>query len=137
MALPRLVSRWRRAWKRDTAPESGADDDWARQVTEIRRAAEVRRSALVGREALVAEVSAILFDADPIGINFEENTDEYDSEAETIVLRLDEAHGPADVERIAYQEFVHWFDDQIAGPSTRYAAVGRAIWAAANRKPLP
>jgi len=131
------VSRWRRIWNRDTSPESTRDDDWNRQSEEIRRAKEARRSALVGREALVAEVSAILFESDPIGINFEWNTDEYDSEAETILLRLGDARGPEDVQRIAHEEFVLWFDEKIAGPPARYAEVARAIWAAANGKAIP
>jgi hypothetical protein len=41
----------------------------------------------VTRRDFVQEVSQILFAADLIGINFESNTEEYDSEAETIVNR--------------------------------------------------
>jgi hypothetical protein len=111
--------------------------DWARNADRIRAESQARRNALIGREALVAEVSAILFEADPMGINYDQNTDEYDSEAETIVLRLNQALGPEDVQRIAHEEFVRWFDAFHAGPPARYAKIGDAIWAAANREAHP
>jgi len=43
---------------------------------------------------LFDEVSSILFRHDPIGINFETNTDEYEPEVGTILPRLKEAHHP-------------------------------------------
>lgn len=132
------MSLWSRFRSRnDPAPPSEDAEEWAKTSEEILRAKRARQQALVGKEALVAEVSAILFVSDPIGINYESNTDEYDSEAETILLRIDEATGPTDVQRIAHEEFVRWFDAQMAGPLARYAEIGQQIWAAANRKALP
>jgi hypothetical protein len=82
----------------------------------------------VTQRELVDEVSQILYRADPVGINFETNTDEYDSEAETIVIALTNADGPADVKAIAHETFVQWFDAQTAGPIERYASVGSEVW---------
>lgn len=109
------------------------DWDWDVVSAEVMAERASRHDRLVGREDLVADVSAILFEADLIGLNFETNTDEYDSEAETIVLRLHEANGPKDVQRIAHEEFTKWFDPQLAGSRKRYAAVGGSIWSAASR----
>src|SRR5215475_14022516 len=82
-----------------------------------------RERAVVGREDLVSCIEALLFDDDPIGINFETNTDEYRAEAQTIVVRLPEATSEEDVARIIHEEFVRWFDPQMAGPAERYRAV--------------
>lgn len=49
--------------------------------------------------------------------------DEYDSEVSTILPRLHEAQSAADVQWIIHEEFVHWFDADIAGPITHYAEV--------------
>lgn len=82
-------------------------------------------------------MSAILSQADLIGIGSDASTDEYDSEAETIGLRLGEAHGTGDVQRTAHEEFARWSGPQVAGPRERCAGVGREVWAAANRQPRP
>lgn len=58
---------------------------------------------------LHAQISAILFRYDPVGINFESNTDEYEPEAQTILARLNEANDSVDVRRIADEEFNPWF----------------------------
>jgi hypothetical protein len=73
-------------------------------------------------------LSALLFEEDPIGINFEDNTDEYDLEAGTIVPRLKDCHGVEDVSAVVHEEFVHWFDEEIAGPPERYAKIAARIW---------
>ena len=73
-------------------------------------------------------IEALLFMRDPIGINFEENTDEYRSEAETITLRLRGAKDPNDVPGIVYEEFVHWFGKGIAGPEEQYRDIAADIW---------
>ncbi|EHR63746.1 hypothetical protein SaccyDRAFT_4951 [Saccharomonospora cyanea NA-134] len=76
----------------------------------------------------MAEIEALLFRHDPIGLNFEDNTDEYRSEAETIALRLPEASSVADVRRMAHEEFVRWFDAELAGPESRYTAIAQEVW---------
>jgi hypothetical protein len=83
---------------------------------------------LVGQEDEVDWLEALLFEADPIGINFEDNSDEYRPEAETIQLRRAEASSVADVRRIIHEEFVRWFDEQLAGPPERYEQLARRVW---------
>ena len=82
----------------------------------------------MGQEHIVDALEQLLFRHDPIGINFEDNTDEYRAEAETITLRLPDSSGVEDVQRIVHEEFVHWFDEKLAGPPERYAALAGEIW---------
>lgn len=77
---------------------------------------------------LVDEVAALLFRADPAGINFGSNTDEYESEAEVIVLGLEGATGADDVAELAQRVFSVWFDAHTAGPVERYEPVAAEIW---------
>ena len=80
---------------------------------------------------LFDQVSAALFAADPTGINFGSNTDEYDPEASTIIPRLHECHSVCDVQAVIHEEFVAWFgleaDDRCAGLE-RYFEPAAVIW---------
>jgi len=115
--------KWLRVKKR--APE---DVQWERIQAEVRIARQSRFEQTVTQRDLVDAVSQILFLADPVSINFETNTDEYDAEAETIVIGLPTAHRPEDVTSLTHETFVQWFDAQTAGPIDRYAAVASEIW---------
>lgn len=123
--------RWFR--RTSSTPSLIAHDDCDVESAGVTAEGTGRNDQLIGGDDLVTEISKILFEADLIGLNFEANTDEYDSEAETIVLRLHEATSAKDVQRIAHEEFTRWFDPNIAGSPRRYAAVGKSIWSAANR----
>ena len=67
--------------------------------------ATARRAALddllKGQERRVAAVSAVFFQHDPIGINFEDNTDEYDPEARMIVAGLVQLSDPLSEDALA------------------------------------
>ena len=86
--------------------------------------AEVKR--LYGK--LFDEVTAVLFEADLLGINFGDNTDEYDPEAGTIIPRLGECESAGDVRRITYEEFVRWFGAGTAGQPQQYDKVAERLW---------
>jgi hypothetical protein len=77
---------------------------------------------------LFGRISAALFEADPMGINFESNTDEYDPEAGTIIPRLKEAASANDVEAIVHEEFCRWFSLEDVGTKERYRSVASRIW---------
>lgn len=77
---------------------------------------------------LFASISAALFEADPVGINFDENTDEYEPEAGTIIPRLGSAMSAEDFQAIVYEEFCTWFSPIDAGPREKYASVSAKIW---------
>ena len=77
---------------------------------------------------LFDSISATLFDADPIGINFQSNTDEYEPEVGTILPRLKSAGSVDDVEAIVYEEFCRWFSLEDAGTRKRYHPIAARIW---------
>lgn len=78
--------------------------------------------------ALFQEVSAILFRHDPIGINFETNTDEYDPEAGTIIPKLKECRSKKDVQEVVFREFRRWFGADTAGKKETYLKPSEEIW---------
>lgn len=117
-----------------TAPERGGpstESVFAGGVPE-----SVDRDTLDGR--LVAEITRILFAADPIGIvsgadaTRPDAANEYRPEAETISVRLSAATSAADVAAIVHTEFRRWFTPSIAGAAERYQDVGTQIWALVN-----
>jgi hypothetical protein len=78
--------------------------------------------------SLTSVVEALLYRRDPIGINFGDNPDEYEPYAETIVARLPECRSIKDMRAVVHEEFVRWFDEDIAGPASRYDKIAQEIW---------
>lgn len=118
-----LMVRWRR--RRETGTNGQAD--WERVSAAVRASREHRLAALEGQEPLVDELTAVLFEADPIGLNFETNTDEYAAEAQSIALRLPEVSDLDQLRELVHQEFVRWFDADLAGNPSRYTALAQKI----------
>ena len=85
---------------------------------------------------LFDDVAKILFRHDPIGINFEDNTDEYEPEARTILPRLKTCHSPQEVLTVVHEEFQRWFDPEIAGPADRYTDIANEVWTLWQTSPL-
>jgi hypothetical protein len=75
-------------------------------------------------------VTALLFQNDPLGINFGDNTDEYEPETGTILPRLAGAKSVEDVQTIVHAEFFSWFGEVEAGPRESYGDVSVKIWEA-------
>ena len=78
--------------------------------------------------SLFDSITALLFRHDPIGINFEDNTDEYEPEARTILPRLKACHRAEDVLTVVHEEFVRWFEVETAGPREKYQEIADDIW---------
>lgn len=70
----------------------------------------------------------IFFRLDPMGINFEVNTDEYDPEVRTVIPRIAEADSPVVLCRIIHQEFVRWFGRTGTGEEEDYQALAQEVW---------
>jgi hypothetical protein len=91
--------------------------------------AEKRKAIRHEFRALFDALSELLFEADPIGINFETNTDEYEPEVGTIIPRLKQAQSEGDVLRIIHEEFCTWFGVETAGPIEAYGSIASKVWA--------
>jgi hypothetical protein len=89
---------------------------------------EARRKARTEYGDLFDSVAALLFRHDPIGINFENNADEYEPEVETILPRLRSCSSGDDVVQVVHEEFVRWFDPGTAGSQDRYVQIASDIW---------
>jgi hypothetical protein len=89
---------------------------------------EERRRLRTEYGRLYNSVSLLLFRHDPIGINFENNPDEYESEVGTILPRLRHCQTEEDAHRVVHQEFVRWFDEATAGPLAIYKPIASEIW---------
>jgi hypothetical protein len=88
-----------------------------------------QRKELKQRYAVAYErVSDILFTGRPVAINFEDNTDEYTPDVDTILPRLRDCRSADDVRRIVHEELVKWFDVVTAGPPEKYQTVAKRIW---------
>lgn len=78
----------------------------------------------------------ILFEADPIGINYGHNTSEYESEVTTILPQLQEAHSPTDVYQIVFDELDQWFGGAMSSvykrnpkqAQARLGALTETVW---------
>ena len=92
------------------------------------QAREARKRARAEYGVLFDSVAAVLFRHDPMGINFETNTDEYEPEARTILPRLKDCRSVDDVQKIVHEEFVEWFGPADAGPSHHYRDIASEIW---------
>lgn len=82
----------------------------------------------ISKEALFASITALLFDADLMNINFVENTDEYDMEASAIVALLSGANSAKDVHTIVYQVFCEYFYKNMKPRNSSFEIVSQAIW---------
>lgn len=79
-------------------------------------------------------VSEILYQHDPIGINFVFNIDEYEPEVGTILPRLKEANSPIELRKIVHEEFVRWFSSDLAGDEGDFTEITEEIWDAYQMK---
>jgi hypothetical protein len=79
-------------------------------------------------DELIKNISAILFNADPININCVENTDEYDDEARSIVRLINNAKSVDELHVIIYDVFCLWFDEELAGNKDKYYPIAETIW---------
>jgi hypothetical protein len=90
-----------------------------------------RRAELKARfKGLHEEVSAILFEDDPLSINFQTNTDEYEPEVGTILPRLRSCASAEAVRAVVHEELVAWFGAESVGALEQYHSMADRIWAA-------
>ena len=98
-------------------------EEWSELTERARSDMDARRAALVPLAGVVSAMSAALLEEDPIALGTTSDSDEYDSEAESIVMRLsDQSHLASEEEllQIIHEEFVRWFGSDLAGDTERY-----------------
>ena len=104
-------------------------DDWPPEVkAQVEASQALRAKVQAEYPKLFLELRQCLFQNDPVGINFETNTDEYDPEVGTIIPRLPECTSQNDVLNVVHEEFTKWFGADVAGPKTNYTDVSEDIW---------
>lgn len=81
-------------------------------------------------EGIFDRIAEILFRHDPMGINFEDNTDEYESEVSTILPHLESVSFEQETLGVTHQEFGRWFGEDLAGSKSRYKDAAAEIWSA-------
>lgn len=89
---------------------------------------EARRTLKAQYRDLFENVAALLFRHDPMGINFEDNPDEYESETESILPKLRECQSVEDVRSMVYAIFVSSFAPCSAGRPEHYDEIAAEIW---------
>jgi hypothetical protein len=104
-------------------------EDWPLSVQIKIRLSRWRRIAVKRKyKTLFDEVSALLFRLDPIGINFEDNIDEYGPEVGTILPRLSRCHSKLEVRKVVFEEFCRWFGPETAGEEMAYNVIAEELW---------
>lgn len=81
---------------------------------------------------LLKAISAILFESDPMCLNFYTNDDEYDPEAISIISELNGAKSVDDAADIVIEQFQHWFDCDLSPykDNSKFIRMSRRIWVA-------
>lgn len=80
------------------------------------------------RDPRIDQLERLLFEEDPIGINFGTNPDEYRPEAKSIAARMPTATSLEQTLTIVYAEFAFWFGAGGIGPRERYARIAEHTW---------
>lgn len=122
-----MRARFRRSGA--TTADDDSSDQWEAVTERARQDMEARRRALEPMVGIVRRISAALLEHDPVGLGGKDD-DEYDSEAETIVMRLSDRRTlptALDVSGIVHEEFLRWFGEDLAGAAERYGDVAVEI----------
>lgn len=69
----------------------------------------------------------LLFEEDPEGLNFGDNTDEYSPEVSTILPRLTDCSSPDDVQTVVSEEFRRWFGPALVERRADYRPIAERI----------
>jgi hypothetical protein len=116
------------------AKRSKHEADWPPElVAKVKAQREARENIKAENPELFQAISPSLLRADPFGIYFGNNTDEYEPEAGTIIPRLPSCTSEEDVLQVVHQEFCQWFGDDTAGSKDKYRAVSKEIWEVWNK----
>ena len=106
-----------------------SDDEFPPEVVaRLSQARSARAAVQANDPEFFLAVSSAMFKHDLVGINFDDNTDEYDAEAGTVIPRLASCSSVEDVARVLHEEFLAWFSAETAGEVPAYRALANEIW---------
>lgn len=75
------------------------------------------------------KISMILFEHDPIGLNFEDNVAEYELEAGMVMNRFSEADSVDRLSEIVQEIFIECFTEELAIRKREvYAPIAKEVW---------
>lgn len=78
---------------------------------------------------LTEAFSSVFSEADPLGLlAMGAPLDEYEPEIETVLHRMPEVGSTSETQEMVHQEFVRWFNSDIAGSSDRFADLSASLW---------
>ena len=103
-------------------------DDWPPVYDNLVHAEAARDKVRAEHPELFEKVSAAMYKEDLIDIDFGDNPDEYDPEAGTVIPRLKDCQNADDVATVLHEEYILWFDEEIAGTRESYENLGNTIW---------
>lgn len=82
----------------------------------------------MNQEELEKKISSILFVSDPMGINFEDNSDEYDPEARELVKMIAGKNSTEEeLVSAVHKVFVDYFDNNLVGGRQRFENIAKQI----------
>ncbi len=79
---------------------------------------------------LYNQVSGVMFEIDPMGINFEDNTDEYNPETDLILPKIKECGTSLELRAVVVDTFVKLFDQKMADQCNQnhFTQIADKIW---------
>ena len=108
---------------------STSDDEFSPEVLARLDQARSARVAIQAKNPdFFAAVSSAMFKHDLIGINFGDNTDEYDAEAGTVIPRLESCSSVEDIAHVLHEEFLAWFGPETTGDLAVFRALANDVW---------
>jgi hypothetical protein len=104
-------------------------NEWPQEILKQTNDNRTAREAIKAKyPELFYKMRKCFFAHDPIGINFETNTDEYDPEVGTIIPRLSTCRSKSDVLVVVHEEFIKWFGEDTAGDMSSYEKIAEEVW---------
>lgn len=77
---------------------------------------------------LIIELRSVFNKFDPIGIQEDENFDEYNPEIKAILSKTRKGMNMVQLQELIYNVFVSWFDEETAGNKEEYENLTREVY---------
>ena len=102
-------------------------EEWEEARQSVARSRAYRKERVEGYEGLVQNISSRILAIDPIGIRGK-SADEYEMEAELIVIALLDGVSANGLTEAIHKVFIDCFDENMAGPVGRFSGLASDVW---------